>query len=98
MGWPKKDEGFRLYLERKAKSYLLVEIPTYDSVGEMLIDNDPERPCLGSCNPDHSHLYKKCKRVSWDEMPEVWQKALAQWITGEPEDYRGLWRMGKEST
>ena len=113
MGWPKKNEGFRLYFERASKAYLLVEIPEpeeleaerksghyrkgFEGVGEVLQNNNPENPCLASCNPSPEYLYKKCRRASWDEMPEVWQKALAEWINGKPEDFRGLWRMERKS-
>ena len=111
MGWPKKNEGFRLYFERKNKTYLLVEIPTpeqeqknrmyyakgYEGIGELLVNNDPERPMLCTCNPSRDYLYKNCRRVSWDEMPEVWQNALAKWINGKPKDFRGLWRMERKS-
>jgi len=109
MGWPKKNEGFRLYFERKAKTYLLVEIPTpeelkeerkggyyrkgYEGVGEVLVNNNPENPALCSCNPSPDYLYKNCRRAQWSDMPEIWQKALAKWINGEPTDYRGLWKV-----
>ena len=108
MGWPKKNEGFRLYFERKAKTYLLVDIPTpeearerrlaylggtYECIGEVLEHNNPENPCLATSSVSPMHLYKKCRRVQWSDMPEVWQKALAQWMNGEPKDYRGLWKV-----
>ena len=100
MGWPKKNEGFRLYFERKAKSYLLVDPDAVISgsnncecIGEVLIQNDPERPCTASSSVSPMYLYKKCRRASWSEMPEIWQRALAEWMTGKPEDHRGLWRM-----
>ena len=41
MGWPKKYEGCRVYLERKAKSYLLVFVENrtpsgeYEAIGEI---------------------------------------------------------------
>jgi hypothetical protein len=111
MGWPKKDEGFRLYFERGAKTYLLVEISTpedlkrerengyfrtyFDGVGEILIHNNPDRPNLAPTQVSNMHIYKKCKRVEWSDMPEVWQQALAEWINGKPEDFRGLWKVRK---
>jgi hypothetical protein len=109
MGWPKKNEGFRLYFERKAKTYLLIEIPDpevleqerkqgyyrrgYEGVGEIMVHNDPESPKLASCNPSDMHLYRKCRRVQWSDMPQVWQDALASWINGDPKDFRGLWKV-----
>lgn len=88
-------------------SYLLVDIPTpeereqwrncsrgdYDGIGEVLVDNDPESPNLASTGVSVFFLYKCCRRVSWDELPEVWQNAFREWMNGNPEDYRGLWRM-----
>jgi len=113
MGWPKKNEVFRLYFERKAKTYLLVElIPEEErtelfrsghrgeflsAAGELMTHNDPERPVLCSCNPSSEYIYKKCKRVQWSDMPEVWQDALRMWIPGKPEDFRGLWKTERKS-
>ena len=112
MGWPKKNEGFRLYFERKTKTYLLVEIPTpeearerrlaylggtYNAVGEVLVENNPEHPCLATTNVHPMHLYKKCRRVEWRDMPDIWKRMLERWIDGEPRDYRGLWKTRKES-
>ena len=104
MGWPKKDEGMRLYFERKAKSYLLLTDlkPDYQGnlggLGELYIDNDPDTPhlCNGMVSPEH--IYKKCRRASWSDLPEVWKKAfMDHWFNLEPKespkDYRGLWRM-----
>ena len=105
MGWPKKNEGFRLYFERVAKTYLLIDVESlqgrdgqfprnsYDGVGEILVSNNPESPALASCNPSPTYIYKHCQRVQWSDMPEVWQNALAKWINGEPTDYRGLWKV-----
>lgn len=52
MGWPKKNEEMRLYLEKKTKSYLLVFLGdeyrcpdgSQESVGELMIHNDPNSP------------------------------------------------------
>lgn len=109
MGWPKKNEGFRLYFERKGKTYLLVEISTqeeleeeraggfyrdgYSGVGEVMVDNDLESPKLASTGVSTMFLRRKCRRVQWSDMPEVWQDALNKWINGEPKDFRGLWKV-----
>jgi len=98
MGWP-KDKGLRLYFERKAKSYLIVDhslcngCGNYDYIGELMIDNDPESPKLCTGSASLLYLYRSCRRASWSEMPEVWQRGLAEWIDGEPEAHRGLWRI-----
>jgi hypothetical protein len=106
MGFPKKNDEMRLYLERKDKTYLLVlqgeEFRTPDgcqeAIGELMMHPDPENPKLCSCSVSPMHLYKKCKRVSWSEMPEVWQDAfrthyLDQEPAIDPKDVRGLWRV-----
>jgi len=105
MGWPKKCEEYRLYYERKKKTYLLVVIckerhSNHSCIGELMINNDPERPCLfhGEC----SEAYIRdnwLKRVQWDEVPEVWRQAFkAAHFDIEPiekpETIRGLWRVG----
>jgi len=99
MGWPKKDDGLRLYFERKGKSYMLVDVKAacgsgmYECIGELLIYNDPASPmlCSSSCAP--MYLYKKCRRVAWEDMPMVWRKALRQWVGGTLKSHRGLRRM-----
>lgn len=97
MGWPKKDADEKIYFERAAKTYLMVffdkETRRYDGVGEVLTYNDPERPVLGSCSPSPMHFYRKCRRVSWNDMPKVWQDAFRPWLNVEPEECRGFWRM-----
>ncbi len=96
MGWPKKNEGCRVYLERKAKSYLLVFVENrtpsgeYEAIGEILIDNDPARPCVGDTMVSPSHLCSKCQRVAWTDLPEIWKNCLSEWIYGLPKDHRGL--------
>ncbi len=102
MGWP-KNKGLRLFFERKAKSFLLLDYGEFncsgniDGIGELMIDNDPERPMLCTCSAAPLYLYRNCRRASWSEMPTIWQSALAEWIEGEPSTHRGLWRM-KEVT
>jgi hypothetical protein len=93
MGWPKRNERLRVYLERKAKSYLLYDPVDKFGIGEVLIYNDPENPTLATTGISLSHIHTKCRRVSWDDMPEVWRNAFRGWLTDSPEDYRGLWRM-----
>ena len=98
MGWPKKG-ALRLYYERKGKSYMVVDhsaaCPSgnLECVGELLIDNDPQRPMLCSSSASPGYLYSRCRRASWDEMPPIWQQALGNYLEGTPQDHRGLWRM-----
>ena len=93
MGWAKKNEGLRLYYERKAKTYLLVDPESMDGIGEVMIHNDPERPMLATTGVSHAHLYRKCRRASWDDMPPVWKTAMLYWLDKNPKEYRGLWRI-----
>lgn len=100
MGWPKKNEEMRLYLEKKAKSYLLVFLGneyrcpngSQEAVGELMIDNDPDNPKLCNCSVSPMHIYKKCRRVEWSEMPEVWQNALQSWLNVPANEIIGLFK------
>jgi len=98
--------NLRLYYERRAKSYLLVdhsfdgansalslgENNGYEAIGEILQDNDPQKPCLGSTSVSWQHINSKCTRVSWAQIPQVWQQALLSWIDDKPETIRSFWR------
>lgn len=100
MGWPKKNEGLKLYFERKNKSYLIIdselsENGSYEGISETLINNNPKNPMLSSTGVSLSYLYHHCRRVSWPEMPLVWQNAIGQWLK-DPMQYRGLWRVGEK--
>lgn len=104
MGWPKKNEVARLYYERAAKTYLMVfQGEEYrnpkgeqEAVGELLIHNDPENPKLCSCSVSPVYLYKKCKRVSFSDMPYIWQKEMLKWIDVDNlKEIRGIWRMNE---
>ena len=95
MGWPKKNEEYRLYFERAKKSYLIVDPKDNFGVAEVMTYNDPEKPMLCTTSREYRYLYVHCRRVSWLQMPEVWQDALKQWLDDEPDQYRGLWRVGE---
>lgn len=98
MGWP-KNKGLRLYFERRDKTWLLVDTSqvngrgNYDAVGELMEDPDPTDPWTVNTSVSPGHLYSKCRRASWDEMPQVWRGSLSGFISGGPEDHRGLWRV-----
>ena len=101
MGWPKKNEEMRLYYERGDRTYLLVMVDKehmahngcHEGVGEVMSHPDPDNPQLATTSVSPIHIYRKCHRVSWMEMPEVWQDAFRQWLTVDPGEIRGLWRM-----
>jgi hypothetical protein len=97
MGWPKKNEGFRLYKDSK-KCFLLLD-PVYErggyvGIAETLIDPIPDQPMLASTSVSHQYIYNR-KRVSWIELPEVWKISFSSWLAESPEAYRGLWRIGE---
>jgi len=98
MGWPKKDD-LRLYFERAKKTYLLIDPNSrcpdgsYEAEGELLIDNNPESPCLCSTSASPIYLYQKCRRAQWSDMPPIWQKAMAEYVNGDPQTVKGLWRL-----
>jgi len=108
MGWAKNDDGLRLYYERAKKVYLLVDVKTqkdrleaasfggdgsYEYIGEMYTENDPEKPCLASGSVGPDFLYRKCRRVAWSSIPAVWQEAFRPYITGSIKRHRGLERI-----
>jgi hypothetical protein len=99
MSWPRKDDGLRLYFERKGKSYMLVDTKAanssgdYECVGEVLVDNDPKTPRLASSSCSSLYLYQKCRRAAWEDMPRVWRKAFRTWVVGMLKSHRGLRRM-----
>lgn len=111
MGWPKKNETFRLYYERKNKTYLMVSInerhegtsylscarvSCYEAVGELMQEPDPKAPwpCTTSVSP--MHLYMKCRRVSWNELPKIWKDSFNSYLELPPQMVRGFWRIGEE--
>lgn len=93
MGWPRSDERLRVYYERRNKTYLLLDPDTMECIGEVLVNNDPDVPRLASSTTNRSYLCGHCSRRSWSQVPEVWRKALAEWMVDDPEEYRGLWNM-----
>jgi hypothetical protein len=96
-GWPKKDEGLRLYKERDG-SYLIID-PESDRGGLDAIANaltGPE-PSLSSCTVSRDFTYTRgCKRVQWKELPAKWKKAFKPWLTNKPETIRGFWLVGQQ--
>jgi hypothetical protein len=97
MSWVRKDDGLRLYFERKNKSYLLVDhssvcpVGTYECIGNALGGAAPSL-CTTSCSP--GYLYTRCRRVAWEDMPVDWQEAFRPYVgCGTLESHRGLRRM-----
>ena len=98
-GWPRKNEGLRVYYEGGQRAYLLMNPERergsfdYEGVGEVMVDNDPSNPILAVTGISPMHIYQKCRRVEWSDMPEVWKSAFLEWLEREPEEIRGLWRL-----
>ena len=109
MGWPRTNEGLRIYRDKDKKSYFMVIVddsvvphltlgPCYDAIANVL--TEPLPPSL--CGTQVSRRYISdnwLKRVSWEELPRVWQKAFREYMQRDgsrfnPRDYRGLWRVG----
>ncbi len=96
-GWPRTNEGFRLYKERD-EAYLMLDIPAqggyYSAIANAF--KGPE-PSLGSCSVALNFTYVKgCKRVQWSELPKEWKAAFIQWINVKPKDVRGFWLVGHQ--
>lgn len=108
MGWPKTREKYRLYFDRKHKSYLLVSMDpelvgphgNRPCLGELLIRGDPDNPRICTSDVSDRYTYTSCRRVSWNDLPEVWKQAFIRtWFSHEPvedpTECRGLWRIGE---
>lgn len=107
MGWPRKHEEYRLYLDRKDKTYILVSTEMrspdgcYSCVQELMKNNDPEHPKLTTGKVSDEYIRSHCRRVSWNDLPAVWQREfMDKWFDQppkeDPRNCRGLWRIGEE--
>ena len=104
MGWPRKNEGCRLYRERADKSYIMVIVENgrngrghFDAIGNVMAGDTPS---LASTSAADDYLQSKCCRVQWSDMPEVWQKAFRRMMEGwdqTPEEIRGLWKVNAKT-
>lgn len=106
MGWPKTNERYRLYKERRSGTYLLVGMDDDATnpdgsrlyVGE-LFSTPRKTPTLTTGTVSAEYLRMTCSRVGWTDLPRAWQEAfLTFWFELEPKedpkDCRGLWPMG----
>jgi hypothetical protein len=99
-GWPRKDEGLRIYRERDG-GYLLMDPEegvrgNHDAVVNVYQGPQPS-PASGTIARDYTYR-TGCKRVQWSELPEEYQKSFMSWLPdGEkPEDIRGFWLVGNQ--
>ncbi len=104
MGWPKKNEKYRLYFEKRQKTYLLVQVDhkirrsLFNAVGELSKREDPDVLRLDYLTVSITYLHKSCRRVEWNELPVKWRKAfLEMWFlkypVENPFERKGLWRV-----
>jgi hypothetical protein len=99
MGWPRKNESCRLYFEKGDKSYMLVIVENgknarghYEVIANFQAS---PLPCLCSSSTSDEYLRNCCRRVSWSDLPRIWQNAflmLMDW-DAKPEEIRGFWKM-----
>ena len=96
MGWPRKNEGYRLYLERKDKSYIMVALANgraTDGCLEAIANVHPDsHPCLMTTGVYDAYLRNACRRVEWSELPKEWQAAFLMKLDDLPVNIRGFWR------
>ena len=107
MGWPRKNEQARVYQDDRG-TYMMVFIPSeedrrtipfyadmLEGLFETMTDNDPNCPMLCSGAVGLKYLRGR-KRVSFDEIPTVWQEAFKKRIETDREinveNFPGLWR------
>jgi hypothetical protein len=100
-GWPRKDEGARIYRDKDKKSYFIVFLdPTNNRriVGAVANAMFSSRPAsLGSTNVSPNYISDNwLKRFAWDELPIDWQKAFRAWLQVDPGEVRGFWRVGSQ--
>src|ERR1700677_890772 len=80
MGWPRKNDGSRLYQERKDKSFLLVITENganprghFDAIANVHADATPS---LASTSVSPLYLHDRCLRAEWSDLPDEWQRAF----------------------
>lgn len=67
---------------------------SWGCIGELMSKNDPERPVIGPWF-NLSHVDVTCyRRVSWEQLPEVWQSVFGRYLRGlDLRRVSGLYRM-----
>lgn len=103
MGWPRKNDGGRIYKDKKERGYFIIfmdlehlQFGGYEAIANVLVGDSPS---LGTCTISPNYLANKWpKRVEWSELPEEWQRAFRPWLGDDvtPESIRGFWRAGNQ--
>ncbi len=52
----------------------------YDCIGELHYPGDVGHPVLASSQVSPDYLRHRCKRVTWDELPETWRQAFKPYL------------------
>ena len=95
MGWSRKNDGARLYQEKKDKSFILVITENgihsgcYEAVANV---HEGPNPTLASTGVSQGYLLNCCKRVQWSDLPRIWQREFERWMNQTPQETRGLWK------
>ena len=102
MGWPRKNDGCRLYQERKDKSFILVITENgrnsqgdFGALGNVYEDSSP---CLASTQVSPVYLHDRCRRVQWSDLPDEWRRAFGLWMEEwdqPPKQIRGFWQVNR---
>lgn len=94
MGWPRENEVGRIYRDKDG-SYCIVWPKTRNGRGCMdALANafEGSRPTLCGVTVHPDYLASGgLRRVSWSDLPAVWQQNFRGWLTVPPETIRGFW-------
>ncbi len=107
MGWPKKNEQYKLYRDKDG-SYLMIQLDketlypdgAFSGLANLVEwSKDMKSPCLCDTSISSFYISKNwLKRVQWDEMPKMWREEFRRrWFDVEPKEdpykIRGFWRV-----
>lgn len=77
-----KNEQIKFYRE-PGGVYLMVLVGNgkslnnmYDCVGEISYPGDVNDPDLALSQVSPDYLHHRCKRVAWNDLPEIWQQGF----------------------
>jgi len=98
-GWPRKNEGARIYRDKDKKVYMLVYIDDNVRHFDAVTGVRASLPYiyLSTINITKAYIADNwLKRVAWYELPARWRQAFGAWLPDGPENVRGLWRVGEQ--
>lgn len=104
MSWPRKNDGMRLYKQNDGNGFMLLIPDEEFAVANVLAE--PEPSLCGCAYPTSLYLLNRCKRVSWNDLPNDWKQAFQHYLApkfegdedllADPTKIRGLWRIGED--